>query len=162
MRLLKSTCIHKGRINSTLMIIMFAIFLILTSCSDPLNEDTIVGTWVVEEVTTQAWDKEPESIWVNKNNFSVVNFFRKDDQWTFTENQILKHESEIGIWPTPRTFKLENDQLYFYVNFLGQETSKDQPLTQYTIVEGDANQFSIKQSNSKSSSKTIAILKKIQ
>ncbi|MEP0481318.1 MAG: hypothetical protein ABJD23_13935 [Nonlabens sp.] len=127
-----------------------------------MNEDTIVGTWVVEEVTTQAWDKEPESIWVNKNNFSVVNFFRKDDKWTFTENQILKHESEIGIWPTPRTFKLENDQLYFYVNFLGQETSKDQPLAQYTIVEGDANQFSIKQSNSKSSTKTIAILKKIQ
>ncbi|MEN8817071.1 MAG: hypothetical protein ABF274_09410 [Nonlabens sp.] len=123
----------KSGINSAHGKAIFLFFLVLTSCSKPLNKETIVGKWVVNQVTSTKSESIPDGLWVNKSNYQITNYFRENDHWVFNEDKSLEHQGEVGIWPRPRSFRVEKDQLYFYLGNL-EESPDLKQLVQFAIV----------------------------
>ena len=155
--------IHRCGLKSAPMnvAVMLLLTLILYGCSNELNSETVVGTWDVVEIIKPNATSDADVLWGNKNNHLIFNIFKQSDQWVLSSNQTLEHKSKIGIWPRPRSYRLEGDQLYFYLGDL-KDTPDMKPMAQFTIIKSKENEFSITQSNSESDVKTVAILKKVK
>lgn len=130
---LKHISFPKISLTSILGKMILLCCIILNSCSQPTNEETIVGKWTVSEVTSAELESMPDELWVNKSNYQITNFFRENDHWVFNEDNSLKHKGEVGIWPRPRTFRVEKDQLYFYLGNL-EESPDLKQLVQFAIL----------------------------
>ena len=134
--------------------------LLITGCSQTIDENTIVGTWKITSITKTQSD-QPSGLWVDKNKVIMSSLLSKNDRWIFNEDLTLIHEGESAIWPQPRSYQLQEDELFFYLGDI-KENPDHKPLGKLTITDSEINEFSIKINGRKGDNTRTAVFKRLQ
>lgn len=155
--------VHKGKINSTFMKVMGLFFVVLTaSCTQPLNEKNIIGSWIITDMKTPALNEEEElAVWLNNSNDNIAWLFSISDIWKFKEKNVLEYPRGIWYGPKPKNYKLDNHKLSFYIdNF--KNNSQTNSFAEFTIIEISKDQFSIKQIDASDEVAVVIVFKRMK
>lgn len=133
--------------------------LLITACSQTIDQDTIIGTWKIASITETQSD-QPSGLWVDKNKVILSSLLSKNDRWIFNEDLTLIHEGELAIWPQPRSYQLLEDELFFYIGDI-KENPDYKPLGKLVITGSDINEFSTKINGGKGNNTRTAIFKRL-
>lgn len=139
---------------------MFTFQLMLSSCTQPINEQTITGTWIIEELKLPLQSDEENEKWIAVNSVMTMSSLRENDKWNFNDDLTLNHEGEIAIWPRPRTYQIMADKLVFYLGDI-KESPDMEPLIEFTIIQSSNDNIVLRAGNQNDEMHWEAVLKRI-
>lgn len=142
------------------VIVMLLFVFTLDNCNNELNSETIVGTWEVVDVVSKKIPYDEGRVFKLRDLINSI--FKKDDLWIFNKNNSLDHKSDVGLWPQPKTYKLENENLFFYLAH-SKDYPSNKPFAKFLIVDGNSDFIKITLDSPTTTIETgnTAVLKKV-